>query len=944
MHPEIQRGSLPVLIEREEELERIAELNEDVLVGRGRVVAIEGPAGIGKSSLVAAAAAAASAQGIRVLAARGSELERDIPFGVARQWFEPVLGAAGTEQRELLFDGAAGLARPVAWPSPAPDTELTASPQILHGVFWLTFNLCATGACLFALDDAQWADEASLRLLHYLAVRIDGMSVGLIVACREADPEGDARLLVRLLAEPATEVLHPVPLSRRGTARLLAGASTRQPDEQFVAASHTATGGNPFYVRELAQAAQEAGLGFTREDVAALRELRPRGLSRALLARASPAARSLAWALAVLDEPVDSVLAAEVADLAEDTARAAAEELAAAGLITGTLTLALAHPIVRGAVLASLSIGRRSDLHARAAHLLRKRGTEPQQLAAHLLAVTPAADVTVVGVLQEAAQRSLAQGAPEVAARLLQRALREPPPEERRPELLILLGRAEREAGLPSARERFREAWRLAVDPVAAADALRWLSWTIGNDAGEQGKLAADLDQAIAAVLPRDRERALALEEARLAGLMLTPARRPEFGARLERIGVLSGDTPEECGVLAMRARYLMDTGASAAEVGEAAEAAVHHPAAVEAKGPDSMWALNCAVALLGAECFDVLESFLTRALSVVRARGSAPGFALICTHLGRLANRLGDPRRAEAETRAALDSGGLSGFYRFATSSVLMRSLIEQGRIEEAQEVYTATGIGEQMPEPRPMTPLLIVRGELRHAQGNLDRAVADLRESVARIGRYADRTSAGLDGRLLLAETLHDLGRTDDAIREAREALTIARAWGAPGALGDAERLCGLLLGDQSGLDLLRQATERLAQTPARLSLARALIDLGAALRRAGRRGECREYLRAGLEHAEQRSATPLAARAREELAATGIRVPRQRIGDPLTASERRIVELAAAGESNPRIAQALFVTVKTVESHLANAYRKLGVNSRRELPAALATQRRD
>jgi DNA-binding CsgD family transcriptional regulator len=944
MHPEIQPGPLPVLIEREEELKRLDALHEDVLVGRGRVVAVEGPAGIGKSSLVAAAAAAASAQGIRVLRARGSELERDIPFGVARQWFEPVLVAAGSEQRELLVDGAAGLARPVAWPATAPDTELTASPQILHGVFWLTFNLCAIGACLLALDDAQWADEASLRLLHYLAVRIDGISAGLIVACREADPDGEAGLLVRLLAEPATEVLRPAPLSRRATARLLAGESTREPDEQFVAASHTATGGNPFYVRELAQAAQEAGLGSTREDVATLRELRPRGLSRALLARASPAARSLAWALAVLDEPVDSVLASEVAGLAEDGARAAAEELAAAGLISGTVTLALAHPIVRGAVLASLSISRRSELHARAAQVLRKRGTEPQQLAAHLLAVTPAADITVVGVLQEAAQRSLAQGAPEVAARLLHRALREPPPGERRPQLLILLGRAEREAGLPAARERFREAWRLAVDPVAAAEALRWLAWTIGNDAGEQAKLAVDLDQAIVAVLPLDRECALALEEARLAGLMLTPARRAEFGARLERIGVLPGTTPEECAVLAMRARYLMDTGASAAAVGEAAEAAVRHPAAVEVKGPDSLWALNCAVALLGAERFDVLESFLTRALSVVRTRGSAPGFALISTHLGRLANRLGDPRHAEAETRAALESGGLSGFYRFATSSVLMRSLIEQGRIEEAQEVYTATGLGEQMPDPRPMTPLLIVRGELRRAQGELDRAVADLRESVARIRRYTDRTSAGLDGRLLLAETLHELGRTDDAIQEAREALTIARAWGAPGALGDAERLYGLLLGGERGIDHLRQATERLAQTPARLSHARALIDLGAALRRAGRRGECREHLREGLERAEQSSANPLAARAREELAATGIRVPRRRIGDPLTPSERRIVELAAAGESNPRIAQALFVTVKTVESHLANAYRKLGVSSRRELPAALAEQRLD
>lgn len=150
-------------------------------------------------------------------------------------------------------------------------------------------------------------------------------------------------------------------------------------------------------------------------------------------------------------------------------------------------------------------------------------------------------------------------------------------------------------------------------------------------------------------------------------------------------------------------------------------------------------------------------------------------------------------------------------------------------------------------------------------------------------------------------------------------------------------------MLLGGQPGIDHLRQATQRLAVTPVRLAQARALIDLGATLRRAGLRGECRKPLREGLDLAEEGFAAPLAARARAELAATGIRVPRRRIGDPLTPSERRIVELAAAGQSNPRIAQALFVTVKTVESHLANAYHKLGVSSRRELSAALAEQQR-
>lgn len=334
----------------------------------------------------------------------------------------------------------------------------------------------------------------------------------------------------------------------------------------------------------------------------------------------------------------------------------------------------------------------------------------------------------------------------------------------------------------------------------------------------------------------------------------------------------------------------------------------------------------------------------LSQSSAIRRERARlGPGFALISTHIGRLANRLGNPRKAEAETRAALESSGLSGFFRFATASVLMSSLIEQGRIEEAEDVYRATGVGEQMPSPRPMTPLLIVRGELRRAQGELDRAVADLRESTARIGRYGNQTAAGLDGRLLLAETLREHGRTGEAIQEAREALTTARAWRAPGLLGEAERLHGLLLGGRRGIDFIRQSTERLAATPVRLGRARALIDLGATLRRAGLRARVPRAPTGGA-RARRASFRRSARCAREELAASGIRVPRQRIGDPLTPSERRIVELAAAGQSNPRIAQALFVTVKTVESHLANAYRKLGVSTRYELPAALAQQRLD
>lgn len=172
----------------------------------------------------------------------------------------------------------------------------------------------------------------------------------------------------------------------------------------------------------------------------------------------------------------------------------------------------------------------------------------------------------------------------------------------------------------------------------------------------------------------------------------------------------------------------------------------------------------------------------------------------------------------------------------------------------------------------------------------------------------------------------------------------LEIANAWGTPGAIGEAQLAAAAVADDdQIAIAVLREAVEQLAGSPANLEHARALVDLGAALRRAGSRSECRDPLREGLAFAELAGAAPLAQRAREELAASGLRLRRQNEDrDRLTPSEQRIARLAADGSTNPQIAQSLFLTIKTVEGHLSNAYRKLGIARRTELQAALARDR--
>jgi DNA-binding CsgD family transcriptional regulator len=200
--------------------------------------------------------------------------------------------------------------------------------------------------------------------------------------------------------------------------------------------------------------------------------------------------------------------------------------------------------------------------------------------------------------------------------------------------------------------------------------------------------------------------------------------------------------------------------------------------------------------------------------------------------------------------------------------------------------------------------------------------------------------RNPAFVPWRAQLVETLVALDRNADALPVAREAVELARCWGAPRAVGIALRARGLAEGGKAGLASLREAVETLEDSPAQLELARALVDLGAALRRGNQRSESREYLRRGLELAHRLGAQPLEDHAQAELAATGARPRRLALSgvDSLTPSERRVADMAAENMTNKDIAQALFVTPKTVEVHLSSVYRKLQIASRAQLPDAL------
>jgi DNA-binding CsgD family transcriptional regulator len=253
---------------------------------------------------------------------------------------------------------------------------------------------------------------------------------------------------------------------------------------------------------------------------------------------------------------------------------------------------------------------------------------------------------------------------------------------------------------------------------------------------------------------------------------------------------------------------------------------------------------------------------------------------------------------------------------------------------------VLAASGLPDELPQNAHLNYFRLGRGRLWIETGEVERGVDELL-ALGEMTRSVPFDNPALFAwRRFAVDGLLRLGRNDEARELADEELELARRWGAPHELGASLRARGLVEGGQEGRRLLEEAVELLDGTEAQLQNARALIDLGAALRRDGQRTRAREVLSRGIDLAARSGVLGLVERGNEELAATGARPRRTRVGglEALTPSERRVAELAAGNLSNKEIAQALFVTVKTVEVHLSSVYRKLELSSRRELAGAL------
>lgn len=944
----MMKATAAELLERDFECDRLAAAIDAALTGDGSVIALEGQAGIGKSSLLAYAARCASDAGMRVLTARAGELEREFAYGVVRQLFDGPLTAMAPQERESVLHGAAGLSVSALSGAQRHSSAASDPGSVLHGLHWLSANLAAERPLLIAIDDAHWADSASIAFLAYLARRVEGLALLVVYATRVA--EGASERLPAI-AEPGlvTDVLRPGVLSERAIVELIGRMLGSDSSDEFAHACRVATAGNPFLLQELLRALQADGIPPDSASCERVALIAPGAISRAILARlrrlGRPATR-LAFATAVLGKNAQLRHAAALAELDLDAAGVAADTLTSAAILGDERPLEFIHPIVRTTVYAEIPAAQRAASHMRAALLLEADGAYAAALAPHLMATEPAADPGVVRRLRAAADDVRDRGAPDAACDYLARALAEPPAAELRADVTYELGSAELSAGRGEAIVHLRDALRGDLDPrlqmAAGTDFAGALA--VAGRVEEGVELLASLIAKLAA--DGDAELAMKLEGIFASMAQLDPATSAQVRTRLARWeGRLRGDSVGERLLLSSMAFDAAHRSVSAAYAAELAELALgdgrllREQTTYSANFPLAVWTLVYADELERA------EQLYTIAVEYARERGSLIGFAIMTGCRCQVRFRRGHIAEAEAEARSTLDdAAGAWTLGRPMLIACVLDAMVEREDLDACVRFLAARGVDEDMATYSMASRLLYSRGHLRLVAGDPAGALRDFEQMRDREQRSGLQTAA-VPTRASAALAHAQLGEHVRAGELAREELERARVWGTPSALSFALRTAGIVTGGDEGIRLLRSAAAAVERSPARYELARSLVEYGAALRRAGQRRAAREPLSEALELADRCGARRTAARAREELLATGARPRRAaRSGaDALTPSERRVCKLVADGLSNRDVAQALFVTVRTVEGHLTQAYMKLDIARREQLAAALQSPAR-
>jgi DNA-binding CsgD family transcriptional regulator len=862
-----------------------------------------------------------------------------------RQLVEPAL-PRDAGQRAELFAGAARATARLFDAGVAADEPTGSLYALLNGLYWLLVTMSERGPLVVVVDDAQWADPPSLRFLGFLTRRLESVAVSVVIATRAAEHE-DGGLLDDILATGDCVLLRPRNLTAAAVAELVRRELGPGADDEFCAACHRTTAGNPLFVKELLRALVSDGVRPDSDGAAAVAAAGPDAISRyvaARLRRQPEDARRVARAVAVLGDDTALPLVARQADVAAADAARAAERLVRHGIFERADPPAFVHAVVRDVALSLVPLVERNAEHMRAASVLRQTGAPIARVASHMLRTTPAADPDRVALLLAAAAEAWQRGSPQGASVYLARARAEPPPAENRAEVSRRLGNCEaHHLAIADAEVHLCEALSLAGTPEQRARCGYSLA-RFRNACGETGPALALLSQATGK-LPADGDPVLARE--------LTA----------EYIGFARADLTARPVLLDLLARFRADTGdadpVTAAQLSVEAVFAGEPERAVtlartaltgDRLTPERSTIWSAVSALLVTDQLVEAEQRVQRALRFAVERGQLFAMAVIRGYLARISWLRGDLAQAAEHVRIGTGAVPAPNIGLPVLESTKIHLLIEEGQATQAAEIPHSVPLsGEWLPRTSLHMWLMEARMRLFAERGEEDAALEDtvLANALACGAAYEQWGATGIwdvPWRLHAAGAYLRSRRREQAAALIGEQLGHARSFAVPRHIAVALRCAARLAEGDEAQKLLAEAVDLLRAGPGRLELARALADLGDHQLRQGSRAAGRATLRQAAELAVQCRATALAGRLTATLSAGGGRPPRIQVsGVPaLTPSERRVAKLAAGALTNRQIAERLFVSEKTVETHLSRAYRKLGVGSRTQLAVRMAAAR--
>jgi DNA-binding CsgD family transcriptional regulator/tetratricopeptide (TPR) repeat protein len=933
------------LLERDAELLTLRTLLANVLDGSGTLLIVEGPPGIGKTALLARLTDEASESGMLVLTSRGSDLEQEFAFGITRQLFEPAITALTQAERGEALAGDARLAAGLVGAERFGEVTSRRPAELfplLHGLYWLSANLTGTRPLVLVVDDVHWADAPSLKFLQYLARRVGELPILIALGARSTYPEAPVPALEAIRPEPLVKTLRPRNLSELAAAELLENAFGSRPDPEFARACHEASDGNPFLLNELGRSLAADRVAPDAASAGDVRNVHSEAISRQVLvrlSRLSEAARSLAQATAVLGPDAEVRNVAALAEMSEEEAVAPLDSLVDARVLAPGRPLRFRHALLQTTVYTDMADGRRGQDHKRAARLLADDGALAERVAGHLLQAEPLGDQWVVDSLRAAAQSAFDQGAPEQAASYLRRALKEPPADQAR--VMLELGAATARAGQHDARELLRQALEQAPSDQLRVQAVVELGMDLAN-AGRLEEASVVVRRVLATLDEAQKPLVRALEMMILVLAECSVFARRLAGdaiARAEATVAKHGESSPR-GVLAIAAFERATVNGTADEAARLGDLAFAGGTLFVEQPVDSAHAYFASAALAMAGRLGVADRCLGDAIAANRARGSLRGVAFASAMRAMVRHERGDLDAAEQDAEAffALEADAEWNIFALAAASALAEVKIDRGALEEAQ---TALERVDRTVDHVLFQPVRMARARVSLARRDPHAALDELGRCAEWEESWGVRNPVWCEWRSLAARAHLMREEPELAAELAAEQLERVRPFGSDAATGRALRAAGVVTGGDEGIELLLEAVERLERSQAQLEHAGALLDLGAAMRRAKRRADCREPLRQAADAAQRLGATQLAERAGEELRASGARPRRLELSgvDSLTARERQVAQVAATGLSNREIAQQLFVSKKTVETHLGSIYRKLDVSSREEVAEALA-----